>query len=445
MQENPQDGRAAAQATPGDYLTRAETLGMLQIKLQTLYAYVSRGLIRSVPQGDKGRRLYARQDVERMKSRADARSGHAPVAAAAMRWGEPIISSTITEITADGPRYRGVAALDLVREGRTFEEVVARFWNVGDDERLSWHPCTRTLRFADAWAHSAGIQPRRDLVRFFADIALSFGAEHLRGAATTGAQVNGSSRLIATMAQCLGYLRRAPGDAPTQVKRGHGIAATLLAVLGGEANPAHVAVLDAALVLSADHELAQATFVARIAASAGADIGECVAAAILTQTGLTSARSYESAEDLLRACRTRTDARRRFAAEYAAHRNLPGFNHPLYPHGDPRAAWLIDATRRLEGRHAAAEPLFDALDIAAAYGCLPSLETGLTLLTIALGLPARSAFALFIIGRMAGWVAHILEQRASGALIRPRADYLSAEPRATVHVADAPVAVAASS
>ncbi|WP_090542155.1 citrate synthase [Paraburkholderia caballeronis] len=449
VQENPHGGPSAAPAASGDYLTRAETLDMLQVKLQTLYAYVSRGLIRSVPQGDKGRRLYARQDVERMKSRADARSGHAPVAAAAMRWGEPIISSTITEITAKGPRYRGVAALDLVREGRTFEEVAARFWNVGDDVRLSWHPCARTLRVADAWAHSAGIQPRRDLVRFFADVALSFGAEHLRGAATPAAQVNGSSRLIATMAQCLGYLRRAPDGEHALAKRGHGIAATLLAALGGDPTlTAHVAALDAALVLCADHELAQATFVARIAASAGADIGECVAAAILTQTGLTSARSYESAEDLLRACRTRPDAQRRFAAEYAAHRNLPGFNHPLYPDGDPRAAWLIDAARRLDGRHPAAEPLHHALEMAAAYGCLPSLETGLTLLTIALGLPTRSAFALFIIGRTVGWVAHILEQRASGALIRPRADYLPAEPRATAEsalAAAAPLVVAASS
>jgi citrate synthase len=52
----------------------------------------------------------------------------------------------------------------------------------------------------------------------------------------------------------------------------------------------------------------------------------------------------------------------------------------------------------------------------------------LTLLTIALGLPPRSAFSLFIISRTAGWVAHIVEQRESGALIRPRADYLQTPP-----------------
>ncbi|MPW20788.1 citrate synthase [Paraburkholderia sp. CNPSo 3157] len=430
MQRNRQDGAAALAHAPGDYLTRAETLALLQIKLQTLYAYVSRGWIRSVPQGDKGRRLYARQDVERMKSRADARSGHAPVAAAAMRWGEPIISSTLTEITAQGPRYRGVAALDMARDGQTFEAVVKALWNTGDDITLSWQPCARTLRFADAWPGTAGLQPRRELVRFFADIALRFGSEHLRGVRSSDVQFVAASRMIATMAHCLGHLRRPhDGAAATSArKRGGGLSATLLAVLGGTVSPQHIAALDAALVLCADHELAQATFVARIAASAGADVGECVAAAILTQTGLTSARSYEATEDLLRACKTVAQAQRLFEEHYAAHRNLPGFNHPLYPDGDPRARYLIDVVRRLAGRHPSVEPLFAALDIAAKHGCLPSLEIGLTLLTIALGLPPRSAFALFIISRSAGWVAHIVEQRTSGALIRPRADYLQTCP-----------------
>ncbi|WP_109476979.1 citrate/2-methylcitrate synthase [Paraburkholderia sp. C35] len=430
MQRNRQDGAAVSVQALGDYLTRAETLALLQIKLQTLYAYVSRGLIRSVPQGDNGRRLYARHDVERMKSRADARSGHAPVAAAAMRWGEPIISSTLTEITAQGPRYRGVAALELVREGRSFETVVKALWDADGALQLPWQPCTRTLRFADAWPGVAGMQPRRELVRFFADIALRFGSEHLRGERTPELQFAAATRMIATMAHCLVHLRRPHDPAVATVPRKHrgGLAATLLAILGGTASPEHVAALDAALVLCADHELAQATFVARIAASAGADVGECVAAAILTQTGLTSARSYEATEDLLRACKTPAQARRLFEEHYAAHRNLPGFNHPLYPDGDPRARYLIDAARRLEGRHASVEPLYAALDIAAKHGCLPSLEIGLTLLTIALGLPPRSAFSLFIISRTAGWVAHIVEQRESGALIRPRADYLQTPP-----------------
>jgi citrate synthase len=213
-----------------------------------------------------------------------------------------------------------------------------------------------------------------------------------------------------------------------QSQGGLGIAERLLIALGGSPGAQNVAALDAALVLCADHELAQATFVARIAASAGADIGECIAAAVLTQTGLTSARSYQSAEDLLRACRTLEQTQLLFDAEYAAHRNLPGFNHPLYPEGDPRARYLIDIVRGLGGRQAVVAPLHAALDMAAHHGCLPSLEIGLTMLSIVMGLPHRSAYALFIIARCAGWIAHIVEQRESGALIRPRADYSAGSP-----------------
>lgn len=436
MHDNAHGGAPCPAAPAGDYLTRAETLGILQIKLQTLYAYVSRGWIRSVPQGDKGRRLYARQDVERMKSRADARSGHASVAAAAMRWGEPIIPSTITEITAEGPRYRGVLATQLAREGQAFEAVVERFWGVSEGVVLPWQPCVRTIRFADTWVRNGGMHPRRELVHFLADVALHFGRDHLRGVTAPDVQLAESSRMIATMAQCLVHLRHTADMATTTRKRHQPLAARLLVALGGEPTPQHVAALDAALVLCVDHELAQATFVARIAASAGADIGECVAAAILTQTGLTSARSYESAEDLLRACRTPAQAQRLIEAQYAAHRNLPGFNHPLYPTGDPRALYLIHVVRKLEGRAPAVGPLLAAVEMAEQHGFLPSLEVGLTMLAIALGLPPRSAFALFIIGRLAGWIAHIIEQRISGTPIRPRADYLPGEPHSVSPASD---------
>ncbi|MEJ1974744.1 MAG: citrate synthase [Acetobacteraceae bacterium] len=154
-----QRGPDTRPAVPSDYLTRAETLEILRIKLQTLYAYVSRGWIRSVPHGAKGRRLYARQDVERMKMRADARGGHASVAAGAMRWGEPIIQSTITEITLRGPCYRGVAALDLVREGQSFEQVADRLWAAGGGAPTAWRPCARTARFADALARERADRP----------------------------------------------------------------------------------------------------------------------------------------------------------------------------------------------------------------------------------------------------------------------------------------------
>ena len=76
-----------------DARTAARHLG---IAVRSLYAYVSRGQVRSVA-GERGRpRLYALGDLERLRVRRDARAGHGAVAAGALRWGEPVLDSAIT-------------------------------------------------------------------------------------------------------------------------------------------------------------------------------------------------------------------------------------------------------------------------------------------------------------------------------------------------------------
>ena len=74
--------------------------------------------------GESGRpRLYALGDLERLRVRRDARTGHGPVAAAALRWGEPVLDSAITAITPRGPAYRGHLAVELAEQGTRFENV----------------------------------------------------------------------------------------------------------------------------------------------------------------------------------------------------------------------------------------------------------------------------------------------------------------------------------
>src|SRR5580765_1148191 len=108
-----------------DARTAAKHLG---IQLRTLYAYVSRGAVRSLP-GEHGRpRLYALADVERLRVRRDARKGHGAVAAGALRWGEPVLDSAVTAITPRGPAYRGRHALDLAPAAR-FEDVAELLWS----------------------------------------------------------------------------------------------------------------------------------------------------------------------------------------------------------------------------------------------------------------------------------------------------------------------------
>src|ERR1700751_2551725 len=106
---------------PADYVSRSEALRRLCIKPQTLYAYVSRGLIRRQRGPDGRQSLYNRHDIAGIRAKSVARSGHGPAAASAAHWGEPLLVSSITEITAHGPRYRDHLALDLARAGTSFE------------------------------------------------------------------------------------------------------------------------------------------------------------------------------------------------------------------------------------------------------------------------------------------------------------------------------------
>jgi len=101
---------------------------------------------------------------------------------------------------------------------------------------------------------------------------------------------------------------------------------------------------------------------------------------------------------------------------------LPGFGHPLYPDGDPRADTLLarlpaDRTR---------EALLDA--VGQLGGWPPNIDAALTATRRALRLPRGAALAIFAIGRTAGWIAHALEQQQDGKLIRPRARYTGPTP-----------------
>lgn len=113
-----------------DFLTREEALATLGVKTATLYTYVSRGLIRSMPAEGTNKHLYAREDVERFAARGRGRLPRAVTAGTSMRWGEPVVMSSITYIDARGPVYRNRRAIDLANAGHAFE-VVAHFLVTG--------------------------------------------------------------------------------------------------------------------------------------------------------------------------------------------------------------------------------------------------------------------------------------------------------------------------
>src|SRR5262245_8636535 len=187
-------------------------------------------------------------------------------------------------------------------------------------------------------------------------------------------------------------------------------------------------VIRIALVLCADHELNVSAFTARCAASAGAAPYDVVSAAMATLKGYKHGGAGERVMALLAESDTPKEARALIAERMRGGQRLPGFGHPLYPSGDPRATLLLRLAeasgnekewRRAKALSKAAVELLDDL---------PNLDFGLAALTRAYGLPAQAPVLLFALGRTVGWIAHAIEEYDAGQLIRPRARYTGPSP-----------------
>jgi citrate synthase len=156
----------------------------------------------------------------------------------------------------------------------------------------------------------------------------------------------------------------------------------------------------------------------------------CLTAALATLTGPRHGGACERVEALLDEAAALS--RPASVIEKRARRGelVPGFGHPLYPQGDPRAVPLLERAEQLSQRSAGLrkrlEPAFALAKAMHRQGLPATVDFGLVALTRALGMNAGGAALLFALGRSAGWVAHVLEQRSSEAVLRPRARYLGA-------------------
>jgi len=411
-----------------DYVSAEEAARLLRIKPQTLYTYVSRGLIRSVAQLDRKQRLYYREDIEKVRARSVVRHGQGAMAESAMRWGgQPVINTSITEITPEGPLYRGRSALDLARSGCSLESVGELLWTgVLHHEPVHWDHEPLPPEFGSMMDGVALHGPRLPIARTYALATSMLGvAETVGNEIRRGTTIPAARQLVRALAGCFGYLGRRPGFRTP--KPGRGIAESVASVFHSKPGAEVVAAISQALVLCADHELSSSTFAARVAASTGAELRACVLAAIAAHSGATLGGGCDLAEDLLRGARTRGDLTQRLAAAERSGARVPGFNLPVYPKGDPRARHLLLLAQSL-GQQSERAQLIGAFieEAEQRLHMRPSIEVGLVALTAALGMPERSASALWTLGRTVGWMAHVMEQRLAGFVLRPRARYASA-------------------
>ena len=237
-------------------------------------------------------------------------------------------------------------------------------------------------------------------------------------------------RLVAGLPQvAAAYDRLRRGMAPASPQRGSGsIAASfLMAWRGEEPKDWEVSALDRSLVLVADHELNASTFAARVAASTGADLAAAVLAGVATYGGQLHGGALRFTGELLVA-ETPEAAAAEVVRRLDAGERIPGFGHPVYRRGDPRVPLFRAlaeevAAKTGERRHLEAADRVEEV-VTARTGRAPNMDLPAAALWLSLGNPADLLPAIFALGRMAGWVAHVLEQSADNRLIRPRARYV---------------------
>ena len=398
------------------YMTAAEAAEALGISRATLYAYVSRGLLRSAPGVGSRQNRYPAADVRRLARRkADGRRA-GKVAQKVLDWGVPVLESSITLIAEGRLFYRGHDAIELAREA-TLEDVAALLWEC-TPRRIADAPAAPIASAQwSAWLKlwSAHTPLERSLV------LLPAAAAQMPRIWAQGrdAQIDTGAVLMRLLAAAL--MSAAPSSEPLHRQFAHA---------WGLRGRASAEVLRAALVLCADHELNASTFTVRCITSTGMHLFGAAAG------GLAALGGPRHGGETMRVAALLDDAARapdlhRFLAERLAPDErglaapLPGFGHPLYPDGDPRARLLLDL---LGARSAARAPMteLDALARAVAdtTGARPTVDFALVALERGLNLPRGAAFALFAAARVAGWIAHAFEQTADGRLIRPRARYV---------------------
>ena len=388
-----------------DVQQTAERLG---VRAETVYAYVSRGRLHPVPVAGERRSHFDPAEVDALArtSRRPRGTDRTPLE----------IETAVTALGPDGPRYRGRSAIELVDEA-TFEQVAEMLWTgelspmvdpfeLPDDQATAVRQTLAGLDDVDNGTVRLSDRLRLALVAATA-------VDPWRADLSPAAAVQAGRQRIAAMVAAI---------APT----GEGsIAERLTVALATAGDPADLAPLvDAALVLLADHELAGSTFATRIAASFGADVGGALLAGLGPMSGFRHGAASAQAEELIAGIE-RDGAGAAIGAWMGRHDRLPGFGHVVYTDGDARADALFSRLRAAfpaSPALAAADALMSA---AAARGVPPpNIDLALAVLMRVGACRPGSGEVVFSIARAAGLVAHSMEEYAAPSRLRPRARYV---------------------
>lgn len=388
------------------FYSAQEASKRLGVSRNTLYSYVSRGLIRSEPTGPSSKtNRYHALDVDRLATRSRMYKAPAQALQSSTDWGAPILESAITLIGDETFYYRGICVPTMAAE-QTFEQVMALLWEVPESEPPMVNPVLRD-QVEKLLEHRQGSDP----MNLFQGILAMLNHEDVTAYSFTRETTMRAGRMMLES-----FVRVLTGTWPSAR------IAELLAMTW-KVDSLLVPAFDSALILVADHELNISSFTARCVASAGCSPYAAVAAATHAFFGRRHGGNTERIRGLLNEADGQGSLYKVIESRVKRGDPVPGFGHKLYD-ADPRARFLLPRLSDRNGYISQAQEAADKL-LGSSY---PTVDFALAVMEKELVLPDKSSSYLFYLGRLAGLAAHIMEQYAQNRPIRPRAQYVGIMP-----------------
>ncbi|MBU4464871.1 MAG: citrate synthase [Actinobacteria bacterium] len=398
-------------------LTSGQAAARLGVRTETLYAYVSRGQI-SRTRTARGS-FFDPLEIEAFAAQRSRLRLSPPASGRVHPGGAPlmVLDTDVALIEDDQLFFRGEPVASLAR-GFSFDAVAAWLWGepLHSDRHLLAPPefvavarrLVASLPSGVSWIDRAGVALRGLAV-----------ADPLRH--------DGGRQALARVGEIVvSGVVRAMVDRPEAVDQ-ETVPATLWAALtGSEPQPHELTAINAAMVLSADHDLAASTFAGRVAASARASGYGVLTAALGAFDSPLHGTASQAAAQLLTAVRRGRPAQDAIRAQLqTSGRPVPGFGHPLYTGTDPRAATLLPLVAEVDRAGDVIAAVDELIAAMAVTGLHPNIDLALGALTSAAGMSDDAGALVFGMGRTAGWIAHAMDEYSAEPMrLRPQGRYV---------------------
>ncbi|MFB7048231.1 citrate synthase [Streptomyces microflavus] len=396
-------------------LTTREAAELLGVKPETVYAYVSRGQLGSVrAAGGRGSTFDA--DEVRALARRSGRREPSPAGS------DLVFRTGITLIEQDRYYFRGVDATELARN-HSYEEVAEWLWTGELRPGARFAAPSETLAAA---RRTVGALPAHSgsTDRLRVAVTAAAATDPLRFDLSPGAVLSSARSLIPTLVGALPVLGSTEAD-------GGSLARELWPRLTARpADAPALAVLDAALALLIDHDLAASTLAARVAASARAHPYAVVSAGLGVLEGPLHGAASGLAHRMLQEAVDRGSAVPVVADHLRTGRPVPGLGHRLYRGEDPRARTLFALLEDVPQAAGALAAAREVVATTARHAPLhANIDLALAVLSVSCGMAAEAGETVFAVSRTAGWIAHALEEYGERPLrIRPSGQYTGPRP-----------------